>query len=77
MAEKDLSSFKNKGSKTLPFWNNTLKEIFHLNGRIFEIKSSPNINLIEKPLIINKRILNSLKKKSINFLKKNLKSSFL
>lgn len=52
---------------------NTLKEEFNINDRIFNLKSNPNINLLEKPLIINKRVLNSLKKKSIQFLKRNLK----
>ena len=39
---------------------NTLKEEFNLNDRIFDLKTSPNINLLEKPLIINKRIFNSI-----------------
>ena len=54
---------------------NTLKEVFNLSERIFEIESNPDIKLLEKPLKINKAILNSLKMKSINFLKRNLKRS--
>ena len=55
---------------------NTLKEEFNLSDRIFDSKSNPNINLLEKPLIINKRVLNSLKIKSIQFLKRNLKRAY-
>ena len=49
-----------------------LKEVFNLNNRIYNYDASPDINLIETPLNINQKILNSLKKKSINFLKSNL-----
>ena len=51
---------------------NNLKEIFNLHNRIINDNSYPDINLLEKPLDINKNILNSLKKKSIRFLKANL-----
>ena len=54
---------------------NTLKEIFNLDDRLFEINSNPNIKLLEAPLIINKKLLNSLKMKSIQFLKRNLKAT--
>jgi len=37
---------------------NTLKEKFNLKNRIFDLKTNPNINLLETPLIINKKILN-------------------
>ena len=56
---------------------NTLKEEFNLSNRMFDLKSKPNINLLEKPLIINKKVLNSLKKKSIQFLKRNLKKVYI
>ena len=56
---------------------NTLKEEFNLSDRMFDLKSKPNINLLEKPLIINKKVLNSLKKKSIQFLKRNLKKVYI
>ena len=55
---------------------NTLKEEFNLSDRIFDLNSNPNINLLEKPLIINKRLLKSLKIKSIKFLKRNLKRAY-
>ena len=51
---------------------NSLKEIFNISNRIFSEKTNPDINLIETPLNINKKILNTLKKKSLNFLKNNL-----
>jgi len=66
---------------------NTLKDIFNLTERIFELKSNPDnpnnpvipvnpdIKLLEKPLKINQKVLNSLKMKSINFLKRNLKNT--
>ena len=51
---------------------NNLKEIFNINNRIYFQNSSPNINLLEIPLKINKKNLKTLKKKSIHFLKANL-----
>ena len=51
---------------------NSLKEIFNLQDRIVSYNSSPDYNLLEKPLKINKNLLNYLKKKSIRFLKSNL-----
>ena len=51
---------------------NSLKEIFNLQDRIVSYNSSPDYNLIEKPLKINKNLINYLKKKSIRFLKSNL-----
>jgi hypothetical protein len=51
---------------------NSLKEVFNLNNRIYNYDSSPDITLLDTPLNINKKILNSLKKKSIYFLKSNL-----
>ena len=51
---------------------NSLKEVFNLENRIFDLNSNPDIKLLETPLIINRNVLNVLKKKSINFLKNNL-----
>ena len=50
----------------------SLKDNFNLKNRIIDRKSTPDYNLLEIPLNINKSLLNSLKVKSINFLKKNL-----
>ena len=55
-----------------------MKEVFNLTERIFELESNPDIKLLEKPLKINQTILiNSLKMKSINFLKRNLKNTII
>ena len=51
---------------------NSLLEIFNLQERFFNYDCYPDINLLQKPLNLNKNIFNSLKKKSIRFLKKNL-----
>ena len=50
----------------------SLKDNFNLKNRIIDRKLTPDYNLLEIPLNINKSLLNSLKVKSINFLKKNL-----
>ena len=52
----------------------SLKQTFNLNHRIIFVNKSKklNINLLKIPLNINKELLNSLKMKSINYLKKNL-----
>lgn len=67
---KPFISFVSNGRGRERF--NTLKEIFNLHNRIFNFDSNPDINLLEKPLKINKNILNYLKKQSIRFLKSNL-----
>lgn len=51
----------------------TLKEIFNSGNRFFDIKSNIDLKFLEIPLKINKNLINSLKKKSINYLKKNIK----
>lgn len=51
---------------------NSLKEILNISDRIYDLNSSPNVQLIETPLNLNKTLLKYLKKKSIAFLKKNL-----
>jgi hypothetical protein len=52
---------------------NSLKEIFNIRNRINDIDSEPDITLLEKPLYLNMYLFNKLKKKSIRFLKNNLK----
>lgn len=54
---------------------NSLKEILNISERIYELNSTPNVQLIETPLNLNKTLLKYLKKKSIAFLKKNLNFS--
>ena len=51
----------------------SLRDIFHLENRIYYINEIPNINLLTTPLNINLNLINSLKKKSLYFLKQNLK----
>ena len=53
---------------------NSLKEIFSIENRIYDINLEPDITLLQKPLYLNMKIYNSLKKKSIQFLIKNLKA---
>ena len=53
---------------------NTLKEVFGLKDRIFNLNSIPNISLLKTPLNFKKNLLTPLKKQSIDFLKKNLNS---
>jgi hypothetical protein len=50
----------------------SLKKIININNRIFNYNEFPNINLLTTPLNINKTLINLLKIKSINYLKKNL-----
>lgn len=50
----------------------SLKETLEIKNRIFEYNQYPDINLLTLPLNINRSLINSLKIKSINFLKKNL-----
>jgi hypothetical protein len=50
----------------------SLKEELQIKGRFYEYNQNPDIKLLTTPLKINIRILNSLKIKSINYLKKNL-----
>lgn len=55
---------------------NTLKELFNLENRIFNLNTNPDVSLLETPLIINRTKLNLLKKKSIIFLSKNLNKAY-
>ena len=51
----------------------SLKEVFHLEDRIFEFNEIPNISLLTTPININETLINLLKDQSINYLKKNLR----
>lgn len=67
---KPFVSFINKNCGKERFIS--LKKILNLENRIVNDNIVPNISLLTTPLKINNNILNSLKDKSINFLKKNL-----
>lgn len=51
---------------------NNLIDIFNIGDRIIDVNSIPPISLLKKPLTIDKLKLNSLRKKSLNYLRKNL-----
>lgn len=51
----------------------TLKEIFNIGNRVFGSISNIDFNMLEIPLKIDKNLFNSLKTKSINYLKKHIK----
>lgn len=53
---------------------NTLKDLFKIGNRVYDLNDSPNFKLLEIPLKFNKNIINLLKTKSINYLKKNIKT---
>ena len=53
---------------------NSLKDIFKIGNRLFDINSEPDISLLEKPLNLKMNLFNKLKKQSIQFINKNLKS---
>ena len=67
---KPFISYTNKINYDARF--SSLKEIFNISNRIIDISSTPDYRLLEIPLNINKSLINSLKKISIIFLKKNL-----
>lgn len=50
----------------------SLGEIINIKNRIFDLNSFPPISLLKLPLVINDKKLITLKKESINYLKKNL-----
>ena len=52
---------------------NSLKEVFDIENRLFDINSKPYITLLQKELNLNMTIFNLLKKESMQFLKKNLR----
>lgn len=51
---------------------NNLIEIFNIGDRIIDVNSVPSISLLKRPLAIDKLKLNSLRKRSIDYLKQNL-----
>jgi hypothetical protein len=51
----------------------SLKEALQIKGRFYEYNQTPDIKLLTTPLRINSHLLNSLKIRSINYLKKNLR----
>ena len=51
----------------------SLGKLLGVRKRVFEYNENPNVDLLTTPLNINITILNSLKAKSINYIKKNLK----
>ena len=63
-SEKRISRFK------------TLGNLFHVNERVFLLKDEINLDLLVKPLNIDYELLEKEKRRSIEFLKKNLKSKF-
>ena len=50
----------------------SLGNLLGLKNRVFEYDEIPDFNLLTTPLNINNTLINSLKTKSINFIKKNL-----
>ena len=73
---KPFIAFLNEGTGVERFIS--LKGIFDIGNRLYDIQSNktiPNISLLEKPLNLNMKIYHSLKRKSIKYLKKNLKGS--
>ena len=68
--KKPFITFINKKKKEIRF--NSLEYIFNIKKRIYDINIEPDVTLLEKPLHLNMNIFNTLKKKSIQFLKKNL-----
>ena len=50
----------------------SIGNLFDINERIVEKSQQPDYNLLTQPLNINNNLLNQLRQKSINFLKKNL-----
>ena len=54
----------------------TLGNLFNVSERLFNLKEEINLDLLIKPLNINYEILKKERRRSINFLKKNLKSKF-
>lgn len=68
--KKPFISFTNNGYKECRF--KSLDLIFNIKNRIFNLDSIPPISLLTQPLSIDNKKLISLKRKSINYLKKNL-----
>ena len=51
----------------------SLGNLFNISERLFENSHKPDYNLLTIPLNINYKLLNQLKRESINFLKEHLK----
>ena len=70
--EKPFIAYLNKKRGSIRFLS--LIKTFNLSQRIVDQENfeKVNINLLKVPLNINQSLLNYLKNKSINFLKKNL-----
>ena len=68
--KKPFISFINESNDNSRF--KSLDYIFNIKNRIFKLKSSPPISLLNPPLIVNEKKLLSLKRQSIDYLKKNL-----
>ena len=68
---KPFITFFHKSSAKERFYS--LKELFGLGNRFFELNEQPDIRLLETTLNINRTIMKLMKIKSINFLKKNLR----
>lgn len=68
--KKPFVAFNPKGRGNERF--NTLKDIYNLEKRIVSKENKPNISWLIKPLDIDKKILEDLRIKSIDYLRKNL-----
>ena len=67
---KPFISFISKNIAKERFYS--IRDIFGLHDRIIDKNIIPKLSLLNMPLKINKTLLNQLKIKSINFIKKNL-----
>jgi hypothetical protein len=65
---KPFISFKDKNDGRL----DTLKRIFNFKHRILNFDEIPNYLFLKEPLSFNRILLNDLKVKSIQYLRKNL-----
>ena len=51
---------------------NTLKNVYGLQNRIISVNNPPKLSLLTEPFDVNMKIIDDLREKSIDFLKKNL-----
>ena len=68
--KKPFISFLNEGNDYSRF--NNLDEIFNIKNRIFDLNSIPPVSLLFEPIKFNESKLRSLRKGSLDYLKKNL-----
>ena len=68
--KRPFITFENKFNAESRF--NSLNEIFNIKSRVFDFRETPNITLLNLPLSINERNLITLKKQSVEYLKKNI-----